>query len=118
MPAFLISRFRKRRAGVRQPDVLPHDCCFTLKRCYFLGPPVGAGILLASGHRYVLYESGCTRPLLFHTILNMPSFWISPMYTGFQVCWFFSSIFFLPPGASNSMPYTAWRTLSTSKLPA
>ena len=33
-----------------------------------------------------------TRPLVFHTTLNWPLAWISPMSTGFHRWWFFSSI--------------------------
>src|SRR6185369_4657551 len=60
---------------------------------------------------------GCARigPLVFQTTLNCPSFWTSPMKTGFHRWWFFSSILTSKPsGALNFCPPIAAITLSGS----
>src|SRR5207249_9633951 len=64
-----------------------------------------------------LHGWALTGPLVFHTTLNWPSAFTSPMYTGFCRWWFFSSILATKPeGALKVWPAIASLTLATSKL--
>src|SRR5213075_2762918 len=74
---------------------------------FFLSLPVMNG----------LHGCALTGPLVFHTTLNWPSAFTSPMNTAFCRWWFFSSIFeVMPEGAVKVWPAMAAVTFSTSKL--
>ncbi len=64
-----------------------------------------------------LHGWALTGPLVFHTTLNWPSAFTSPMNTALCRWWFFSSIFeVMPEGAVKVWPAIAALTLSMSKV--
>src|SRR5574343_1799473 len=77
--------------------------------------PSGSSFFLSLPGMYGLHGAALTGPGVFHTTLNWPSAFTSPMNTGLCRWWFFSSIFTsMPDGALKVWPAMAAMTLSVS----
>src|SRR2546423_11015218 len=79
----------------------------------------GSSFFLSLPSMYGLHGFAFTGAGVFHTTLNWPSAFTSPMNTGLCRWWFFASIVDVkPPGARKVWPAIAAITLSVSVLSA